>query len=88
MAAKMGLAALLFSWLFSDKEEQFEFHVSTCAEAISPTAAHRSDQQQCPLRTDGWVWSPVRCPDERVIVHALLSQFHDFVSVMREFAIK
>ena len=34
------------------------------------------------------VRSSIRCPKKRAIVNALLSQFHDFVSVMPEFVIK
>ena len=32
----------------------------------------------------GWVRSPIRCPDKRAIMNALLSQFHNFVSVVRD----
>ena len=36
----------------------------------------------------GWVRPPVRGPNKRAIVDTLLPQFHNFVSVAREFAIK
>ena len=44
-------AKLPVSWLLSGEEEQFEFHVSVCAEAISPTSAGHSGWMRCPLHT-------------------------------------
>ena len=37
-----GSPKLSVSWLLSGEEEQFEFHVSICAEAISLTSVGRS----------------------------------------------
>ena len=37
---------------------------------------------------DDRVWSPVRWPNERATVNALVTQFRDFVSVVLQFAIK
>ena len=86
----LGLAELLVPWLFSAVEERFGSHVPTCAEVISPTSAARSDWKQCALKCSsyGWVRSSIRCPDKKEIVDALLPQFHNFISVIREFAIK
>ena len=45
------LAELPVSWLLSAVEEQFEFHASICAEAISPTYAGHSGWMRCLLHT-------------------------------------
>ena len=63
-----GSAELPVSWLLSVAEEQFEFHVSTCAGVnllAVPTGSDVSGVLQC--SRDGWVWSPVRRPDKRSI---------------------
>ena len=87
------LAELLVPWLLSGGEEQLEVHVSICAEAISSTPADHSDWNSivcCVLQSsrDGTVWSPISCPNEGAIVNALVTQFRDFVSAVRQFAIK
>ena len=81
----MDLAELLVPWLLSAVEERFESRVSICAEVISPTS-----NVCCVLKRSsyGWVRSPSRCPGKRAILNAVLPQFPDFVSGVREFAIK
>ena len=71
----MALAALLLPWLLSAVEERFGFYVSTRAEVISPTSAARSDWRLLRTSGYGWVRSPIRCPDMRATVSAVLSQF-------------
>ena len=46
-----GPAELPVAWLHYGEEEPFEFHVSICAEAISPTSAGHSGKKQWLLRT-------------------------------------
>ena len=76
LPAPKGSAELLVSWLLSGEEEQFEFHMSICAEPISPTSAGRSGWMRCILQcaSDGRVWSPVRRPDKKSMVNALATQ--------------
>ena len=70
------------------QESDLDFCASTCDEGISPTSAAGSGWRRCLLRTEAFeLWlgsSPIRCPDERAIMNALWSQFHNFVSVVRD----
>ena len=60
----MDSAELLLPWLLSAVEERYGFHVSACAEVISPTSAARSDWKQRLLCTEAF--------DKRAIVNAAL----------------
>ena len=75
----MDLAELLVSWLPSAVEEQFGSRVSICAEVISPTSADRSDWTQHLLRAEAF---------ELRLGTVAHPQFHNLISVVREFAIK
>ena len=76
---------------FPTKESDLDFVLLSALERFRrhllavPTGSDVCCVLRCP---GGWVWSPVRRPDQKATVSALVTKFRDFVSAVGKFAIK